>query len=360
MTVVVYLAKLDYTNSLGVQAKIVDQMQSWEALSPHSKFALLIVHSGESLSQILADSAHSVIENSLFARYIFNVNLFFALRALSPDLIYLRFSSFPFLNIIHILLYRVVVELNTRFEYEALRYKNFMKRILLRFYYFFLVYFCDGVVGVTPDCIPSYSRRSIVIGNAISVLRSGRSKLDVDRASRELVFIGSPNCGWHGVDKIINIAERLDGYFFHIIGYTEDDLKVLGVGCVPCNVHAHGFLEYEQYVEIFQRCFVAIGSLAMERNKMFFSSSLKNREYLVHGLPVVIQGVDVDLLNFGSVYFLRESFTIDEFESAIETVRNKIPSYERLLRTIDSSNVEVNRLRFLHSFLPINQNCNYP
>ncbi len=345
---IVYIAKLELDKSLGVNNKISNQVASWRKICPELDIFQIIIHPKRIISKDPIEGSIYIFERGFFQKYIFNLYLFKEMRRLSADLVYFRFSTFPIINIIQLLSHKIVLELNTRFEFELLHYKNKLKRFLLRLYYKFIIGFSDGQVAVTPECIVKDGPASIVIGNSISAIDNKSCVTDdIRKTSMELVFIGSPDCAWHGVDRIVEIAKDLVNYRFNIIGYSKEDMKSFGFGQIPLNVHVHGFLTSNEYLKIFARCFVAIGSLAMERNRMFFSSSLKNREYLVHGLPVVVQGVDIDLLNLNSVFFLKTKFDSNDFKFAIEHLRLASPKSYQLMRSIDSDVLERQRLNFL-------------
>ncbi len=345
---IVYVAKLELDKSQGVNNKISNQVASWRKICPELDIFQLIIHPKRIIAKDPIEGSIYIFERGFFQKYIFNLSLFKEMRRLSADLVYFRFSTFPIINTIHLLSCKIVLELNTRFEFELLHYKNAIKRFLLKLYYKFIIEFSDGQVAVTPECIVEDGPASIVIGNSISVVDyKSFVKDDIRKTSMELVFIGSPDCAWHGVDRIIEIAKDLVNYKFNIIGYSKEDLKSFGLDQIPSNVQVHGFLTSNEYLKIFARCFAAIGSLAMERNRMFFSSSLKNREYLVHGLPVVVQGVDIDLLNLDFVFFLKTKFDSNDFKFAIEHLRLAVPKTYQLMRSIDSDVLERQRLNFL-------------
>jgi glycosyltransferase involved in cell wall biosynthesis len=345
---IVYVAKLEVDKSQGIKKKIFNQVESWRKLCPELDVYLLIIYPKIAIIKDSIAGSICIYETSFWQKYIFNPFLYREMRRLSADLVYFRFSNFPIINLIHLLSFRVVLELNTRFEFEVLHYKNTMKRLLLKLYYKFIFKFSVGQAAVTPECIVQGGPASIVIGNSISVDDYKPCvEHDIRKTSMELVFIGSPDCAWHGVDRIFEIAKDLANYKFNIIGYSKEDMESIGLNQIPSNVQVHGFLIYDEYLEIFTRCFAAIGSLAMERNRMFFSSSLKNREYLVHGLPVVVQGVDTDLLNLDSVYFLGTKFDSNDFKFAIEHLRFSAPKSNQLMRSIDSDVLERQRLNFL-------------
>jgi hypothetical protein len=100
---------------------------------------------------------------------------------------------------------------------------------------------------------------------------------------------------WHGVDKLIRLAELCPDLTVNIVGYSQSDVE----GPIPVNVHLHGFLSREQVREVLSNTDVACGSLALHRNNMEEASVLKIREALGYGIPVIIAYRDTDLDGVG-------------------------------------------------------------
>jgi hypothetical protein len=102
------------------------------------------------------------------------------------------------------------------------------------------------------------------------------------------VFVGSRITGtasWHGVDKLIPLAEALSSCHFHIVGHEKSDLPRI---TIPPNVTLYGFRSASELTDIFRKSDVGIGSLALHRKGMSEACPLKVRDYLMHRLPAVI------------------------------------------------------------------------
>jgi hypothetical protein len=60
------------------------------------------------------------------------------------------------------------------------------------------------------------------------------------------------------------------------------------------NVKFYGFMHQADYQNVLKLCQVAIGTMEVEKKKMVQGCSLKTREYLAAGLPVVIRYEETD------------------------------------------------------------------
>jgi len=105
-----------------------------------------------------------------------------------------------------------------------------------------------------------------------------------------MIFVGTPGYAWHGIDKIVEMARRLPTWCFRIVGYSQNQISV----SVPVNMQLYGLLSPQEYVGLLDKSSVAIGTLALHRKEMHESCSLKVREYLAHGIPVLLGNTDSD------------------------------------------------------------------
>jgi hypothetical protein len=224
-------------------------------------------------------------------------NLIQAVREYKPDLIYLRYGlfCFPLQKIFTIA--PVVVELNT-LDQQEYRYRGAIYYWMNRIGRQMILSNAAGFTATSEEIAKHptnirFDKSTIVISNGIEL-----SNFDVMTPTHNmvprLVFIGTPGYPWHGVDKIIEFAILKPDIHIDIIGYSKNDLKM---EVIPVNVACHGFLQSNEYKNIFSTCDAAIGTLALHRKEMEEASPLKVREYLIHGLPVIIGYCDTDLSN---------------------------------------------------------------
>jgi glycosyltransferase involved in cell wall biosynthesis len=279
-----------------------------------------------------------------------------AAAAVVPDLVYLRYDLFlPPLGAL-VSRFPTAVELNTDDRQEARQrelrprsaalYNEFNRwRILTR---------AKGIVCVTNELaesalIRSYGKRTVVISNSVDLDELRPLPAPAGERARA-VFLGSRNLFWHGVDKIMVLAEAMPELDFDIVGYGRNDLP----SAVPANVTAHGPLRRHEYEPIVARADVAIGTLALHRNQMEEACPLKVREYLGYGLPVVIAYEDTDFIGERPWYLLRLPNTqsnvrdsIPEIREFVARVRGKRVARGEIEERIGVRAKEARRLAFL-------------
>lgn len=164
-----------------------------------------------------------------------------------------------------------------------------------------------------------------------------------------MLFLGSPNQPWHGVDKIYYLASKLPDVDFHLVGLID---KV-----ALNNVHTYGYLSLEQYAKIVEVCDVGIGTLALHRQKMNEASPLKVREYLHFGLPVIIGYEDTDFIGKEEDFILKIPNNEENIKDNIDLVSDFIRKSKhitvdrRRISHIYFSEKEKKRLKFLSSLI---------
>jgi glycosyltransferase involved in cell wall biosynthesis len=161
-----------------------------------------------------------------------------------------------------------------------------------------------GVVVVTHELLKFYQNKAnlhdlhvkaVVIPNSINTSSEAERKRISDGEYIQLVFLGSPNMKWHGIDLIIEMAKQTQHVFrFHLIGEQFSNDRTL-----PPNVQVHGYLSKEEYRKILIQSHIGIGTLSLDEAGIKEASPLKIREYADAGLPVIIGYQDTAFINHG-------------------------------------------------------------
>lgn len=162
-------------------------------------------------------------------------------------------------------------------------------------------------VGVTKE-IADYqryvraqpSKRSLVYPNGVDELQitavaDERSSVDI-----EVVFISGNFADWHGLDKLFNAARCFTrstgdhGLIIHLVGSLNRDhsRRVNQHSSGPVRFCVHGQLNESEYRKVFARCDLGFAALAMERQGLREGSTLKVRELLGCGIPVLSTHMD--------------------------------------------------------------------
>lgn len=110
---------------------------------------------------------------------------------------------------------------------------------------------------------------------------------------------------WHGYDRLI---EGMGKYYreggkesivFHLVGDgipVIEYKKLVEEYNLEDHVIFYGVKQGAELDEIYDRCDIAIETLGRHRGNVFFSSSLKSKEYMAKGLPFVTE-CEMDLMN---------------------------------------------------------------
>lgn len=166
-----------------------------------------------------------------------------------------------------------------------------------------------------------------------------------------ITFVGSPGMTWHGVDKLVHVARKCPDLTINVVGYRSSDIG----SDLPPNLNPHGFLNRENVKSILMKSDVAVGSLALHRNRMNEGSPLKVREAAAFGLPLILGYQDTDLFDLETDCILRLPSTEDNVAQNTERIRSFAYAMigRRLDRKLVSSRIsyqfkEETRLQFFH------------
>ncbi|HTP01512.1 MAG TPA: glycosyltransferase, partial [Anaerolineales bacterium] len=208
-------------------------------------------------------------------------------RDFRPDIIYLRAGAYiyPLHSLFSI--DPVVMELNSNdIVQKSLQGRYaYWSNVLTRG---ILLGRAAGLIAVTREIgeLPGnrrYRKPTRVIGNGID-LRDFESMPAPTHSVPTVTLVGSPGMPWHGVDKLVRLAELCPDLNICIGGYGPEDIDVT----LPTNVRAIGFLEPRAVRDVLRETDVACGSLALHRNNMQEGSTLKVPEALAYGIPVLL------------------------------------------------------------------------
>lgn len=122
-------------------------------------------------------------------------------------------------------------------------------------------------------------------------------------------------CFYHGYDRVI---EGLSNYYskedrpnkivnFTLVGdgpVLNEYRKLVQIKGLSNHVYLTGRKDFTQLSPYYQKADIGIDSLGRHRSGVAYNSSLKGKEYLANGLPI-ISGVKTDLDGVGFKYYLR-------------------------------------------------------
>jgi hypothetical protein len=270
----------------------------------------------------------------------------------APDVVYVRYGLF--LPSLGRLQRRVttVVELNTNDRVEIAARSGFVRSVLNERSRRSLLGGARGLVCLAEEI----AHEVAPVGKPIRVIANGAhfdtvATPPARRSERALaVFLSGPPMPWHGLDKVLLLARALPEYDFALVGAQAATLP----HPLPANVQVYPPLPRERYASILAAADVGIGSLAMHRAGLGEASPLKVREYLAHGLPVVLGFEDTDFVGADPWFMLRLPNAEDNVREGIhrirefvEGVRGRRIAREEIAARIDVRAKEEARLAFM-------------
>lgn len=356
---IAYVCYWDAFRTDGVAQKINLQATEWRMRGNEVEIFCL--------SPVSPPHGHPVFDGRIFAfdgaaqRIAATLKLERAVRRYAPDCCYLRYDLFvpPLIRTLRSA--PCVIEINSGRDEVRLRrgglvrrYADINRTIMARG--------ASGLVFVSHELVhrAGFSVQGkpwVVIGNGADGERIGHFSAPANERPRIVFLAGSLN-HWHGLDKLLWLAERMPEAEFDVVGPEPADLGA----ALPENVTAHGLLAPSEYEPILARSDVALGTLALHRKNMSEASPLKVRSYLLQGLPVVIAYDDTDFLDHMPWYILKlpntESNVRDhlaDIRSFVERARGHRVPRELVAERVEAKAKETARLKFFEQL--VQQGC---
>ncbi|WP_338449634.1 hypothetical protein R4Z09_26240 [Niallia oryzisoli] len=330
----------------GVSKKIYNQIKFWISEGHQVR---LFYFSNKSLNPLFTKLDYQIVRYQNRVDFVLNLKYFSVIQEWSPEIIYFRryLYSRTFSKMLKV--FPGIIEINTDDIEETKLTFPLVIRMFHKFTRELLFKKATGFVCVTHELRKKwmqYSSNVITISNGINGSYIGKQVTRQSNKRFQVLFLGSPNQSWHGLDKIKFLAENLPDIDFHIIGTQE--LKNS-----PVNLKQYGYLNEVEYLGILNQCDVSIGTLALHRKKMMEACPLKTREYLKYGLPTIVGYQDSDFLNKNTEFLMHlpneennVKNNIKEIKEFIESSRNTIIK-ENDVRHIFNEYKEKERLEFM-------------
>ena len=267
-----------------------------------------------------------------------------------PDVVYIRSAYFT-PGIVPLLKAAPgVAEINTNEDVERRQY-GFLHYSYFRLSSSYFLPNLAGIIAVTNEIasLPFYRRT----GKPIEVIANGITLSDLPHCpvsaakNPVLLMLAASSYTWHGVDKLAALARTFPDWSIEIAGDfpLAPELKRYP------NIKSHGYLNRENLSHVLSRAHVGIGSLAMHRKNMEEGCVLKTREYLAHGLPVILGYKDTDFPE-GAEFLLQ----IGNYEGNVSSSLNQISEFvhrwmkqrvsRREISHLDNRAKEESRLNF--------------
>ena len=222
------------------------------------------------------------------------------------DFVYVRnCNGLKTLNIIKLLLSikakKVVYEIPT-FPYWG-EISSFKSRLEYIFKKYTLKFFVDEIVYIGKyHKSKIWSVKSREITNCISEPREKYPLIESTLEGAKVNIVGvASQAVWHGYDRLIKglIGKNYDCVNFHIVGHgpaMKELQNLVTKNNLQNSVIFHGKLEGEELYSLLSKMDCGIDSLGRHRVGIKYNSSLKAKEYLSFGLPVVMSHIDSSII----------------------------------------------------------------
>lgn len=356
---IAYLLEVNPYKNSGIVKKINDQVAFWKQRGHQVEVFNIWPKPKENKPSFFNFKTHhhkildSLIPDGFVKNYttkIFCANkVSRAIKRYNPDILYHR-QNIWYPGLISILKqYASIMELNTVDTFEMKFYSKLKSKI-----YFYgkkkILNNTNALVAVSPSILEHYkdfNRPKIVVSNGINLTAIKPKKENNQSNETNLVFVGSNNMEWHGLDKIFQLATSLPKVTFHIVGYQPGDYP----NVKNKNVIFYGWMDKEQLTSLYATCHFGIGSFGNHLVGKPIDSTLKVREYLAYGLPVILGHIDVDFKN--SDFVKKVTNQKHELISILDITQFLIEHKDTIIKkdmiTIITSNTKENeRLLFFH------------
>ncbi len=360
---ILYLAEFNPEIEKGVYKKIRGQCEAWIHLGHTVTLSVMVSHgkinnkaSYPSYMKFYGDGCLFSMFPKLFLftfiRKSFNLwRLRLGTDFSNVDVIYFRQTPwYPGLGKF-LSMAPSVAEINTDYDNE-LKHAMSIKRKFYLYTKRMVIPNLNGLIAVTDELKGLYSSYHIpseTVSNGYDytgIATQGAT----NNGTPNLIFVSS-ELPWHGTTKVFELAAILTQYHFHVVGpiSTGVEEKYLNLE----NLTLHGVLDFSSLGELYKKMHIGIGSLSLYLYNLTEACPLKTREYLAHGLPVIIGYKDTDfseqddfILHIGN-YEKNVMDHINDIAKFVEKWRTKRPDAAIIRSRIDYKMKEQKRLEFL-------------
>jgi glycosyltransferase involved in cell wall biosynthesis len=296
---IAYLGQMaDVSTENGICKKIASQARHWMNEGHHLRYFSLVPTTTvwPGLAPLDADL---VARGGGGQRMLRSFELVRRIRTWRPDVIYFRYAYYsPGLRS----LFRdipTIAEINSD---DLTEYPLTLSRTKVLFHRLTRGRALRAVAAFVPVThelaarFASFQKPCEIIGNGIALGAFSIAPLPSLNAAARMVFIGSRDTPWHGLERVAELAALFPDITVDVIGTEPVKARA--------NVIFHGELPRVRYELLLRGATAAIGTMGLFRKQMDEACPLKVREYLALGLPVIGGYRDTDIPE-GADYFLQ-------------------------------------------------------
>lgn len=328
---IIFISDISNNSEVGASHKIRSQIKAFKKLG-ETKFI--------SLNQEEISNQNIVlIKKNRFNELFFFLSALKILKKTKKTIIYIRNPNVgltPFFFTIFLIIRKSYYNDVIILEVPTYPYFEEKKGISAKISYFshvinrpFLKYFVDKIITFT-SCENIWGVNTIRVPNGISLSNQFDKKSIIKNISQKknekiIKFLCLAHiANWHGIDRLINgfLSNKGTDCELHIISQTTKELLSLKNLIIKLNlqhkIFIHENISQEQIHNIASICQIGVDSLARHRVKNYANSSLKSKDYLYLGLPVVLSHIDEDLEHLPFVFKVPSNDDAIEINKIIE------------------------------------------
>ncbi len=183
------------------------------------------------------------------------------------------------------------------YYYPLLIEKLYLKKILN---------FTDKNICISHEILNYHQKLSdknyFVVANGISTSNFNiKQQTSIKDNTLNFLFLKGTTtiAPWNGIDRIINAIKNYKGKYniqLFIVGHKlNDEIPQANF------IHHFGYLTDDALNDIFNKCHLGIGTLALYRKNLHEASPLKTREYYARGLPFIYAYSDTDIDEYSAL-----------------------------------------------------------
>lgn len=352
------------TANSGIGMKMARQMDFWQS-EGHSVTCYMHTHEVQNLRNLVPGeyffyrSAPNILTIPFreTSRMMALKKLIKKVISDKPDVIYLRWGMYSIPLKILFQQIPVIVEINTNDLLEH-RLLGFLLNLYNKLTRSIVLSRAAGLVFTSNELAVDstfslFTKQRVVISNGIDL--DAHPTLPAPKtATPHLVFIGTPDLPWQGVEKLVKLAQIFPDISIDIVGCKT----IPGTTIVPRNLKLHGYLVKKDYEKILANATAAIGTLSLYEKGMQEASPLKVRECAAYGIPLILPYKDTDLHGQKCDAILELPNTEDNITENAQRIHDFLYRMQerRLERKIiypllDIKQKELARLNFFRSFI---------
>ncbi len=275
-----------------VRTKLERQVATWRSANIRITLAGP-VPVGTVLPNWILDDSLTRSYSSKLGRYLALMRVCSAILRLGVDCVYLRQGVWhPWYG----RLFRKVKCFTEFNALDAVEYQSTKPTVVANYHKLTRTKWCkeaQGAIALTEEIAQSirpFQDSVKVISNGIPETSRRAEKR---RSSNDIPVLGmlvSGGYSWNGIDKLVTFARQHQDVRIEIIGGGDS----LALMTLPQNVITHRYLDGSQLSNALDRFDVGVGTLALHRKGMTEACTLKVREYLAEGIPIVLGYHDTD------------------------------------------------------------------